>query len=305
MTPDVTSTWRPAWPCPVGQVLAPYRHGAGDPTYRVDPDGTIWRATRTPEGPATLRVALDRAAGEIDLAAWGEGAGWVVGSAPRLLGADDDPSGFDPQHPLLREAWRRHHHWRMGSSDLVLDSLLPAIIEQKVTGKEAFAAYARLVRRFGTRAPGPRDDLWLAPDAGALRAVPSWEWLKLPVDGARSRPVIAAARVAPALERAAGEGAETLDRALRSLPGIGVWTSAEVRQRVLGDADAVSFGDFHVAKDVGWALTGEAVDDDGLAEILAPYRPHRYRVQALVSLSGSHRPRRGPRLAPRVHLPNT
>ncbi|HEX7738362.1 MAG TPA: DNA-3-methyladenine glycosylase 2 family protein [Marmoricola sp.] len=305
MDPDACSTWRPLWPCPVAQVFAPYRHGSGDPTYRVDRDGTIWRAFGTPEGPATLRVRAVAADARVDLDAWGPGATWAVAAAPRMLGAEDDPTGFEPEHPVLRAAWRRHRHWRVGGSGLVMDSLLPAIIEQKVTGQEAFGAYARLVRRFGTRAPGPREDLWVAPGADTLRAIPSWEWLKLPVDGGRSRPILAAARVAASLERLALEGSAALDRGLRSLPGIGVWTSAEVRQRVLGDADAVSFGDFHVAKEVGWALTGEELDDDGLAEVLAPYRPHRYRVQALVSLSGSHRPRRGPRLAPRVHLPNS
>jgi 3-methyladenine DNA glycosylase/8-oxoguanine DNA glycosylase len=71
----------------------------------------------------------------------------------------------------------------------------------------------------------------------------------------------------------------------------------------LGDADAVSFGDYHVAKDIGWALTGSPVDDDGLAELLEPYVGHRYRVQRLLELSAIRRPRRGPRLAPRTHLP--
>jgi hypothetical protein len=45
------------------------------------------------------------------------------------------------------------------------------------------------------------------------------------------------------------------------------------------------------------------VDDDGLAELLEPYRPHRYRVQRLVELAGLRRPRHGPRMAPRTHLP--
>jgi 3-methyladenine DNA glycosylase/8-oxoguanine DNA glycosylase len=94
-----------------------------------------------------------------------------------------------------------------------------------------------------------------------------------------------------------------VDRLLRSLPGIGVWTSAETRSRAHGDADAVSFGDYHIAKNVGYALTGEAVDDDGLAELLEPYRPHRYRVQRLVELARAGRPRRGARMAPRTHLP--
>jgi 3-methyladenine DNA glycosylase/8-oxoguanine DNA glycosylase len=185
-----------------------------------------------------------------------------------------------------------------------MESLVPTIIEQKVTGQEAFAAFRRLVRRYGEPAPGPAGlGLWVQPDPGTLRMIPSWEWLRLPVDGARSRPVVAAARVADALERAGATSHDEFDRRLRSLPGIGVWTSAEVRSRALGDADAVSFGDYHVAADVGWALVGEAVDDDGLAELLEPFRPHRHRVQRLVELARLGRPRRGPRMAPRRHLP--
>ena len=87
------------------------------------------------------------------------------------------------------------------------------------------------------------------------------------------------------------------------MPGIGVWTAAEVAQRALGDPDAVSYGDYHVAKNIGWALTGSEVDDDGLAELLEPYAGHRYRVQRLLELAGAYRPRRGPRMAPRTHLP--
>ena len=236
--------------------------------------------------------------------AWGDGADWLLDRLPRLLGADDDATGFDPPHPVIAEAWRRHRHWRIGASDLVFDSLLPAIIEQKVTGQEAFAGYRRLVRRFGRPAPGPETlGLMLAPDAAAVRRIPSWEWLRLPVDQGRSAPVLRAAAVASSLERAGAAGSEALDRALQSLPGIGRWTSAEVRSRALGDADAVSFDDYHVAKDIGWALVGREVDDDELEELLEPYRPHRLRVQGLVVLAGLGRPRRGPRMAPRRHLP--
>lgn len=297
-----TRVWRPGYPCRIAAALAPYRHGGGDPTWRRD-DGCYWRGSRTPQGPATLRIAVDPANAEVHGEAWGPGGDWVLEAMPRLLGADDDPTGFEPHHPAIAHAWRRHHDWRIGASDLVLDSLVPAIIEQKVTGQEAFAAYRRLVRRFGERAPGPHPDLWIAPDAARVRAIPSWEWLRLPVDGGRSRPLLAAARVASSLERAAGRGSVELDTALRSLPGIGVWTSAETRQRVLGDADAVSFGDYHVAADVGHALTGAPVDDDALAELLEPYRPHRLRVQVLVVMAGLGKPRRGPRMAPRTHLP--
>jgi 3-methyladenine DNA glycosylase/8-oxoguanine DNA glycosylase len=222
-----------------------------------------------------------------------------------MLGADDDPSGFEPRHPVLADLHRRFPHWRIGRTGLVMEGLVPAVIEQKVTGQEAFAGFRRLVHRFGERAPGPGADrgLWVQPTPEQLRMVPSWEWLRLPVDPARSRAVVRAAQVASSLERTVGLPGDEVDRRLRSIPGVGVWTSAEVRFRVHGDSDAVSFGDFHIAKNVGWALTGEEVDDAGLAELLEPYRPHRYRVQRLVELSGLHRPRRGPRLAPRMHLP--
>jgi 3-methyladenine DNA glycosylase/8-oxoguanine DNA glycosylase len=235
--------------------------------------------------------------------AWGPGADWALDALPAMLGADDDPSGFDPAHPALVAAYRRFPHWRVGRTGLVLEALVPSIIEQKVTGQEAFAGFRQLVRRHGERAPGPGPVLHLQPAADVLAAIPSWQWLELHVDPARSRAVVSVAQRAAALERIVGDDMATADRKLQSIPGIGVWTSAEVRATALGDADAVSFGDYHVAKDVGWALVGSAVDDDRLAEILEPWRPHRGRVQALVQLAGLGRPRRGPRMAPRTHLP--
>ncbi len=186
-----------------------------------------------------------------------------------------------------------------------MEALVPSIIEQKVTGQEAFSGFRSLVRRHGERAPGPGYDLdlWIQPTPATLRAIPSWEWLKLHIDPARSRAVVLAARVAESLERITELSPDEADDRLRSRPGIGMWTSAEVRARVLGDADAVSFGDYHVAKDIGWALTGEPMDDHELELYLEPWRPHRGRIQALVAMNGVRRPRRAPRMAPRTHLP--
>ena len=300
-----TRLWKPDWPVPVGQILEQQRHGGSDPTYKVDFQGRHWRGLRTPEGEATLMVDARLRDGAVYAAAWGEGAEWALESVPGLLGADDDPSGFKPHHQILADVWRQHRDWRIGRSGLVMEALVPAIIEQKVTGQEAFAGFRNLVHRWGNRAPGPGHDLgvWVQPDAETLRTIPSWEWLKLHIDPARSKAVVMAARVAHAVERTVTMSPADADRALQSLPGIGRWTSAEVRARAMGDADAVSFGDYHVAKDIGWALTGAAFDDDELEEFLEPYRPHRGRVQGLVALAGLHRPRLGPRMAPRTHLP--
>lgn len=299
--------WRPGRPCPVGQVLGAVRRGPGDPTYRVDAAGAHWRATRTPAGPATLRVAAYPREGTVVGTAWGPGATWVLDQLPAMLGEEDDWTGFSAGHPVVAEARRRNPHWRIGRTGLVMESLVPAIIEQKVTGQEAFLGFRRLVRGFGEAAPGPEPgpglDLWLQPAPRDLTGIASWEWLRMRIDPARSRALVTAARVADALERTTGLAHPDADARLRSLPGIGVWTSAETRVRAHGDPDAVSFGDYHVAADIGWALTGEPVDDAGLAELLEPWAGHRYRVQGLLGLAGLHRPRRGPRMSPRTHLP--
>lgn len=303
MSESVVRVWRPDWPCPAAAILAQQRRGAGDPTLRLDVAGRHWRASRTPEGPATLAVAVRRGEGEVVAEAWGSGAAWALDQLPDLLGAADDWTGFEARHPVVAEARRLNPHLRQGRTGLVLESLVPSAIEQKVTGKQAFAGFRALVRRYGEPAPGPGAEagLWLQPTPEALRAVPSWEWLRLGIDQARSRVVVTAARHADALERIVADPGAA-DRRLRSLPGVGPWTSAEVRQRALGDPDAVSFGDYHVARDVGWALTGEEFDDARLAAFLEPWRPQRGRVPLLVGAAGLRRPRRGPRLEVPGHV---
>jgi 3-methyladenine DNA glycosylase/8-oxoguanine DNA glycosylase len=304
-TAEQTRVWRPGRPTAVGLVVSAFRRGAGDPTCQSDRGDGWWLGLPTQGGPATLRLVQRDALGEVEATAWGVGAQWALDQVPALLGDGDDDSGFVAHHPQVDTAWSRYAAWHVPRSGLVLHALVPAAIEQRVTGQEAFSGYRRLVRRFGSRAPGPgeRRGLWVAPDAASWAAIPSWEWLRASVDGARSGTAVRAARVAGRLEEGAALGPVEGRRRLRSVPGIGVWTAAEVGQRALGDADAVSFGDYHVAKHVTWALTGEALGDAEMAELLEPYRGHRYRVQRLLELDNRPRPRRGPRMAPRTHLP--
>jgi len=294
--------WRPEWPLSVRGLLAPHRRGPGDPTFRID-DDAVWRGIRTPVGPTTLRLRARPVDGEVLAEAWGPGSTWVLDHVPSLLGGDDDPAGFRPDlHPLVAEAWRRRPHLRFGATHRLWEALVPAVIEQKVTGQEAFGGFRRLVHRYGERAPGPGRELrlWVQPTAETVRRIPSWEWLRLHIDPGRSRTLVRAATVADTLDRLTREEA---DVKLRTLPGIGEWTSAEVRSRAFGDPDAVSFGDFHIAPDVGWAVTGAPYDDQQLRQFLEPWRPQRNRVVALVHGLAGARPRRGPRMAPRTHLP--
>ncbi|WP_313022575.1 DNA-3-methyladenine glycosylase 2 family protein [Mobilicoccus sp.] len=298
----VVRTWAPGRAVDVRATLGTLRRGAGDPTWRRLPDGfaTAWR---TPEGEVAVRFAERPTQGAVVVEAWGPGAEWVCDGVPRILGEDDDVSTFVPHHALVAEAFRRFPGWRVPNTGLVLDSLVPAILEQLVTGAEAFAGYRYLVRRHGEAAPGPFD-LRLAPTPQRWRLVPSWEWAKAGVDASRAETVLRAVGYAGRLEECAHLPLPDAHARLRAIRGIGAWTSAEVAQRALGDADAVSFGDYHVAKDIGWALTGSPIDDDALAELLEPYAGHRFRVQRLLGLGGHHRPRRGPRMSIRAHTPS-
>jgi 3-methyladenine DNA glycosylase/8-oxoguanine DNA glycosylase len=286
-------------------VLGGLRQGRGDPTFGRDPDGTIWRGIRTPQGVSTVALVMVPGTG-VHATAWGPGAEWVLASVPAMLGNLDDVTGFVTHHRQVADAARRFSGWRVCRTGLVLESLIPSIIGQKVTGREASGSYRTLVRRYGERAPGEgeRRGLWVGPSARSWALIPSWEWLRAGVDGARSAAVVRAAGAGGRVNQCVDLSLDQADRRLRAIPGVGVWTAAEVRQRALGDCDAVSFGDYHVAKDIGWALTGCEVDDDGLAELLEPYAGHRYRVQGLLKLAGAGRPRRGPRKAVPTHLPH-
>lgn len=299
-----TREWDAARSVPARLILGGLRRGSGDPTY-ADRAGTIWRAMRTPAGPATLAVPADAPDGRVLARAWGSGAGWALDRVPAMLGDADDPTGFNPSHPALSRAWRRYADVRVPATGLVFEALLAAVLEQKVTGREAWYGWRHLVREHGDPAPGPAGgpELFVPPAASTVRSIPSWTWRRLSVDHARSSTIVGAAQRADALERTLAMSGADADRALRSLPGIGVWTAAEVRQRAHGDGDAVSFGDYHLAGRVGLLLTGHRFDDAAMAEALEMYRPHRYRVQRLVELAGTMPPRRHPRMAPRTHLP--
>jgi 3-methyladenine DNA glycosylase/8-oxoguanine DNA glycosylase len=290
--------WRAEEPLDVQRTLAPLRHATNDPTHRVL-DGSLWRAGLTPDGPVSYR--LDQRGQEVTCAAWGPGAEWVLDGLPDLLGAADDRP-FDPRHPLLEKVFRAHPGVRIPRTRRVFESLVPAVLEQKVTGKEARKAYVALVRRYGGPAPGPAPAGMRVPPAPAVwGAIPSWEWHRAGVDPRRMRTVIAAARVAGRLEEAAAMEPAKAQARLTAVPGVGDWTAAEVAIRALGDTDAVSVGDYHLAGLVGWALVGRPVDDAGMLELLEPWRPQRAKAVRLIELSGVSKPRFGPRMAVQDH----
>jgi 3-methyladenine DNA glycosylase/8-oxoguanine DNA glycosylase len=300
----VETVYRPAAPVDVAATLGLLGRGPYDPTTQWDLRG-VWRTWRTPQGPATLRILRPSADGAIAASAWGPGAERAIAAVPALLGSEDDWSGLDVSgHPLLRDSHRRNPGLRLSKTGRMLEALLPAIIEQRVTSLEAYRSWARLLRWFGEPAPGPAPEgMRVTPTIEQWRGIPSWDWHRAGVDPRRSRAAQAVLAVAPSLERAARTAA-TLDAsaaALQTVPGVGVWTAAETLQRSHGHPDLVSVGDYHLAHYVGEALIGRRVDDDGMLELLEPWTGHRQRVVRLILASGFRFQRRGPRMAVQDH----
>lgn len=256
----------------------------------------MWRATHTPDGPGTIHLL----ANSRDAEAWGPGADWLLARAPAMTGSLDSLDGFDPsRHPVVARLAHRMSSLRLPRTERVLDALVPAILEQKVVGLEARRAWRGLVRLLNELAPGPVP-LLLTPSPERLLDVPSHVFHQLGVERRRAETIQRCARVAHRLEEAVDLGTDVLDQRLRSISGVGVWTSAEVRIVALGDADAVSIGDYHLPNAVAFALAGEArATDDRMLELLAPFVGHRGRVARLIEGAAITAPRRAPRLRAR------
>lgn len=293
----VETVYRPKHPLNLRRTLGPLVRGGTDPTHRWD-GPSLWRTVNTDEGSATLR--LTPIADEVRAIAWGPGAGIAIAGVPELCGEGDDWSELNlSAHPFLVEVLRTAPGLRLLRTNAVLEALIAAIFEQKVTSIEARHGWRSIIQKFGEEPPGPAPQgMRVFPAAEVWRRIPSWEWHRAGVGPQRAETIVRVAAVASALERtlALGRGGREVDRRLRSLPGVGVWTAAETTQRSHGDADSPSVGDYHLPSVVGYALTGSAVDDDGMLELLEPYAGHRQRVVRLIELTGIREPRRGPHI---------
>ena len=312
----VTAEWAPGGPIDVRLTLSIMRMGRADPCHRPAPDGSLWRASLMPSGPVLYRVAnrgRDRAVAH----AWGPGAEELVAGLPDLLGARDRPETFDPGHPLLEAATRRHTGLRIPRTGLLIEALIPAVLHQKISGRDACASWTWLVRRHGTAAPEPDGapgpvpggGFMVPPPAQGWLDIPSWDWRRAGVEPSAIRTIRLVASRAAALERitaaAAGDHGAVY-RAMTSLPGVGRWTAAEVGHRALGDADALSVGDYNLAPLTSHALAGRDLTDEEVEPFYEPWRPHRYRVMRLLELTPeAWPPRRGPRMSRPEHRHGT
>ncbi|MCP3909903.1 MAG: DNA-3-methyladenine glycosylase 2 family protein [Actinomycetia bacterium] len=258
----------------------------------------LWWPTHTPDGLGTLHLTYAGDPNRIRGEAWGPGAQWLLHQTPDLLGVDDRPETFQPPPGKVADLLsHRRRPIRFGRTGRVFEALLPSILGQKVQTQMAVRSLRGIVRRFGESAPGPVD-LTAFPSADRIAELGYHEFHRFHVERKRADTIIRAARAASRLEQVSDRSPTEVDARLRSIRGIGAWTSGWVRWIALGDADAIPIGDFHIPNNVAWALAGEErATDQRMLELLAPYEGHRGRVVRLVKSSGTAAPRYGPRLS--------
>lgn len=279
-------------PIDLASTLFPLRRGNQDPTTTIT-GGEVLRALRTPDGPATIHLRSQGAT--IEAEAWGPGADRALDDAPDLVGANDDWSGFEAHHDVVRRLRHDHPGLRLTRSGAVTATLIPAICEQKVTGADARRAYRLLTLATSGSAPGP-GQLLLPPDPARVAELPSFAFHRCGLERRRADVIRGVCGRAGRIDALADGPAEDARAALLRLPGIGPWTAAEVTRLALGDPDAVSVGDFHLPNLVAWLLAGEPRGtDERMLELLGPYVGQRGRVQRLLEASGTTAPRYGPR----------
>jgi 3-methyladenine DNA glycosylase/8-oxoguanine DNA glycosylase len=292
-------------PLDLVRTLAPLVRGNGDRTIRVGSD-RVWWATCTSSGAVT--VAIRRPTPDaLELEAFGPGAEEGLARVPGLLGLGRADlrvgSLVDVEDRRIADLARRFPGVRITRTAAVMDALIPAIIEQKVTGTEARRAWQGLVRAHGEDAPagGPgAPPLRLPPTPAALARLPYYAYHPFGVERRRADVVRAVASRADWFEAIADLPLEAAYARLRSVPGVGPWTAAEVAVRALGDPDAVSVGDYHLPNRVAFALAGESrADDARMLELLEPYLGRRALVIRALELGGPTPPKYGPRFAPR------
>jgi 3-methyladenine DNA glycosylase/8-oxoguanine DNA glycosylase len=284
-------------PISLGSTLGPLHRGKGDPTMRVGP-GEVVRASRTRDGPVAARFTA--IGNRVEVEGHGPGSAWLLDRAEHWCGVLDDDADFEPAPGLVRDLWRRRRGLRIPKTGLVTERLIPVILEQKVTGLEARRAYRRLTLELDEPAPGTFE-LLLPPDPARVAELPYHAFHPFGVERRRAEVVRTACARAAWLDAGAELPLEQAEARLASLHGIGPWSVAEVARVALGDADAVSVGDFHLKHLVAWALAREPRGtDDRMLELLEPYRPHRGRVQRLLEASGITAPAFGPRMEVRA-----
>ena len=265
----------------------------------------IWRASRTPEGIATLAIR-ETSPGVIRGAAWGRRSRMGARTAacalrrarragrlrpdppsPHRRRAPPQPRRADrPHRRVLRLAGQRDHR---AEGD-------------RHAGVRRLAPPGHLARRARARADSatdvrPAEHRRLA-DGAVLVVAPRRPRAAAGAHGRRGRTP----------RRGHRTRVHERDRRRSARPGADQPAGHRARGPRPRPASARSATPMPSASATstsptrsGYALTGTRVDDDGMLELLAPWAGQRQRVIRLIEASGVREPRRAPRLHPEDH----
>ena len=191
-----------------------------------------------------------------------------------------------PENSALA-TWIKHDvnlfHPRSGD---LWSELIPAVLGQRITSKEASAQWRRLHQFCGG---------YIEP--GTLSSISIAEFHRLGIEKSRARTLLSLADAQEAIAKADAQSVEDAYRMLFNIHGIGAWTISEALRRSHGWLDAVSVGDFHLCHHIVFALTGRRRGTDTeMLELLEPYRPYRWIVIDSILHHAASPPRKSPGL---------
>lgn len=270
----------------LGLTLTTARMGTSDPCWSSDARGSWMWATRTPQGPGTVR--LSPAPDGVSVEAWGPGAAWLADRAPGLVGAlDPGPEALDAEVGPVAGLLERFAALRLARTALPLDAAIAAVCRRGVSAFEAGRAWSLMVEAWGDDAPGP-GRLRLPPDPHRVAAASPYELHVMGLEQGAAAEVQRLASHSARLELSEAEPDDAVVDRVRDISGIGAEVVDHVRSVALGDPDAIPVVDGHLATMVIRVLRSSTEDPDvALDAVLDPYRPQRGRVLRVVEAASA------------------
>ena len=139
-------------------LVPPRRRGPDDPGRRHGLRPGVLDARRPGRPwPSTGRAARPLSAHGARARTWARCSAW------QMTGAGSTRAGDPRLHPLVTLSAHRNQLVRTGASGDLYGALLPTILEQRITAREAKQQWARLCHELGEPAPGPFPGLLLPP----------------------------------------------------------------------------------------------------------------------------------------------
>ena len=249
-----------------------------------DPDGPcersegnkIWKALLTQDGPAILELSLEKdgawARIEAGKKLGRDSMAFLHESALRLLGLNNDVTGFESRHAALAA---RRRGLRLPNLPTGFDGLTWAIIGQQINMKFAGSLRREIIEMAGEKIGAMRTHPTAARVADLSVAALNRRRFSR---SKASYLVDAAAAVARGdldVENLPRGSAVAAEKKLTAQRGIGVWTARYVMLRG-GFADAAPVGDSALATALQKLhKLAKRPDQDGTAKLMEAFAPHR------------------------------